>query len=343
LASPQAAAAAAAGYPDVAGALSLIQDNTGKGASLNDKLLQAYLQGNPALASQIDAAKTPGASDQQVNSTLDQISTTITGLKSQDAVGNKNTIDALQSTQSQIAQGAGFQQAQSPAQTFSSIASGASSIASSVIQSIQGALDALSATQDIADRLVYGIRNTEDINKLIDDFQKYITEAANIASAVGSILSAAGSMTGGADFGGTAAAGQIASLISGLLTGVNAAIDFGQEIYHIIGSYVGRFLTDLTGVAGVPLMGDVHAELNKNTGQLIMYSADNPENKDYANVPSWLNQTYDYGGGSNPNPQVNQQYNVYGAPGMSAGQLMNQTVWMSQTQGTTGALASANF
>lgn len=347
--SPQQAAALAAGYPDVASALGQIKDNTGQGSAANQALLQAYLQGNPALASQIDAAKTPGAPDSTVKSTLDTLTTTINGLKAQDAIGNKNTIDALQSTQNQIAQQQGFSQQQGPAQWFSQAASGAGNIASSVIQTIQSGLDTLTATQDIADRLVYGVRNSEDIMKLIDDFQKYITFAANVANTVGTILSTAGSMSGGdASFGassGLAAAGQIAQLISSVLQGINAGIDFAQQIYHIAGTYVGRFLENLTGLAGTPLMGDVHLELNKNTGQLIAYSADNPENKDYMNVPSFLNPTYDSGPGSNPNPQVNAQYNLYAGPGTSPAEMFSAATWMVNTGGAggTGAMAAENF
>lgn len=38
------------------------------------------------------------------------------------------------------------------------------------IRTFQSGLDALAATQDIADRLVYGVRNTDDVNKRIDNF-----------------------------------------------------------------------------------------------------------------------------------------------------------------------------
>lgn len=348
---PQQQAALAAGYPDVANALGLITDNTGKSATVNDQLLSAYLQGNPALASQIDAAKTPGANDSTVLSTLNSITTTINGLKAQDAIGNKNTIDALESTQNQIAQNSGFVQGQGAVQSFSSVAQGAGNIATSVIQAIQSGLDSLTATQDIADRLVYGLRNTEDINKMIDDVQKYITFAANVANAVGNVLTTIGGLAaqGGGSMGSDApgealnAAGQIAQLIAAALQGVNAAIDFGQQVYHIVGGYVGQFLTQLTGLFGTPLMGDVHMELNKNTGQLIAYSADNPENKDVMKVPSFLNQTYDYGSGQNPNPGTNTEFNIYAGPGQSASSLLNESMWMVSTSGTTGALAASNF
>ncbi|ORA25160.1 phage tail protein [Mycobacterium aquaticum] len=330
-------------------------DTSDKNLSVNDQLLQAYLQGNPELAAQINAAKTPGASDDAVLSALTGIDSTITDLKTQDAVGNKNTIDALEATQNQIAKDAGFQQGQSALSTAQSIVSGASNAVSAVFQVISSGLDAMSATQDIADRLVYGVRNTEDVMKLVDDVQKYITLAANIATATGSILSTIGGLVGagssGDPSGGAAgasmalsSAGQIAQLIGAALQGVNMAIDFGQQLYHIAGTYVGRFLSQLTaGIGGTPLMGDVRFLLNKNTGQLITYSEDNPGNKNSLNVPTWLNQTYDYRGGQNPNPQVNTQWNIYAGPGQSPGEMLNETMWMVNTQGTTGAMAATNF
>jgi phage-related protein len=319
-------------------------DTTSKNVSINDQLLQAYLQGNPALAAQIDAAKTPGASDETTLGALNSISSTITDLKQQDAVGNKNAIQALQSTQNDIAKGAGFQQAPSALSQAQSLASGIGGAISGAFQVAQSYLDALTATQDIADRLVYGVRNTEDVNKLIDDYQKYITLAASIISEAGNIVSAVGAFTGGTDMGGTSAAGTALSLIAGVLQGINAAIDFGQQVYHIVGTYVGRALSFLTaGIGGTPLMGDVRFLLNKNTNQLITYSEDNPQNKNTLNVPNWLQPTYDAGSGSNPNPQVNTQWNIYAGPGQSPGEMLNETMWMYNTAGTTGAMAPANF
>ncbi|WP_254427629.1 transglycosylase family protein [Mycolicibacterium conceptionense] len=332
-----------------------VLDTADKNLSVNEQLLQAYLQGNPALAAQIDAAKTPGASDDSVLSALTGIDSTITDLKTQDAVGNKNTIDALQSTQSQIARDAGFQQGKTALSTAQSTMSGAANAVTGVFKAIGSGLEALGATQDIADRLVYGVRNTEDVMKIVDNFQKYLTFAADVASATGNILSTIGGLVGaggGSDPSGGAAgasmalsaAGQISQLIGAALQGVNMAIDFGQQLYHIAGTYVGRFLSQLTaGLGGTPLMGDVRFLLNKNTGQLITYSEDNPGNKNSLNVPSWINQTYDYGGGSNPNPQINSQWNIYAGPGQSPGEMLNETMWMVNTQGTSGAMAAANF
>ncbi len=335
--------------------------------SANDRLLQSFLAGNPDLAAQIGAARTPGASDATVLQALTGIDTTISGLKAQDAIGNENTIRALQATQSQIAQSTGF--AQGPTsfsqglQVAQALGGGAANAITGVIQAIQGGLDSLTATQDIADRLVYGVRNTEDINAIVDDMQKYITFAAQIASATGSILQSIGSVisvagqgaaTASSSFGDPGAAvaavgqafelaGMISQLVSGALQAVNAAIDFSQQVSHVAGTYFGRLLSNLVGgPGGTPLMGDVRFLLNTNTGQLLSYSRDNPGNQNALAVPGLLNAAYGYGGG-NPNPQVNQQLNVYAGPGQPTGEMLREVVWMVNTSGTTGALAPSNF
>lgn len=334
--------------------LSQLVDDSAKNLSVNDRLLNAYLQGNPALAQQIDAAKTPGASDDQVLTTLNTVSSTIKDLQAQDAVGNKNTIAALQSTQTQIAQSAGFQQAPNAISAVSGAVSGVGSAITSVFQVAQGTLDALAATQDIADRLVYGLRSTADVGKIVDDIQKYITLAADvagsvasIASAVGSILGAAGGAdpSGGASGAATAVQGvaAIAGLVQGALAGVNMAIDYAQQIAHIVGTYTGRILSRLVaGYGGTPLMGDVRFLLNKNTGQLITYSEDNPGNQNTLNGNAFINGLHGWNG-SNPNPQNNIQWNVYAGPGQSPGEMLNEVNWMYETAGTNGAMSAANF
>lgn len=334
--------------------LDQLVDSSGKTMTINQQQLQAYLQDNPALAAQIGAAQTPGAGDQAVLGALNGIDTTIAELRAQDAVGNQNLIQSLQSTQQQIAQNQGFAQGPNALQTFSQFMGGASNMVSSVLQAVQGGLDSLAATQDIADRLVYGVRNTEDVNKIIDNVQKYITFASQVAQATGSVLSMIGGLVGaggsGDPSGGSqgaamalSAAGQIAQMISGILQGVNAAIDFGQQVYRIAGTYVGRFLSQLTaGGLGTPLMGDVRFLLNKNTGQLVSYSQDNPGNQNVQNVPSWMNGLYDYNGSGNANPGVGQ-LNIYAGPGQSPHDMMSEAMWLVNSGATAGALAPSNF
>lgn len=196
--------------------------------------------------------------------------------------------------------------------------SGAANVASDVISTIQAGVDAWGATKYIADQMVRGISNTEDIYNMIDQFQKYITFAAKIAQTTGDVLSSIGSVvgagasadpTGGA--GGAAAAiqgaSQIAQLISAALSTVNAAIDFGQEAWRVFGSYFGDFLGWLTG-GNTNLMGNVHFLLDQNTKQLLAYSSDNPQLKSEHSLIGQQTQP-------NANNQPIGQLNYFAGPG----------------------------
>jgi hypothetical protein len=340
--------------------------------SVSQQLLDAYLQGNPALADQINAAKTPGATDQQVLSALQGIDTATNQLKAQDAVGNQNTISALQSAQQQLAtsqgytnQSSGQNSLQTALSAASTVGSGAANLITGGFQIASSVLDAMAATQDVADRFVYGMRNTQDVGKVIDDFQKYITLAANIATEVGNGLQFAGSIvsmfgqagsaapTGGFGDPGAAVAavGQglqfgamIAQVVSGVLQGINATIDYAQMVSNIVGGYVGRLLSNLTAgpFGGTPLMGNVRFLYNTNANQLVAYSRDNPQNQNTLPGSSFLGGLWGMGGG-NQNPQTNNQFIIYGGPGQSAGQLLNASMWMVANSGAAGAGAAANF
>lgn len=178
---------------------------------------------------------------------------------------------------------------QDPIGMVQDIAGSAANVAQSVFSAIESGFEAASATAQIGDMLVRGVENSEDVMKLIDNFQSYLTLAANIASAVGSGLNAAASLAavagadpsggGAAASGALSAAGQIAQLISAGISTVNGIIDLAQEAYSIAGKYVGEFLGFLTGGMGGQLMGDVKFLLDEVDGTLKTWSKDNPEDK----------------------------------------------------------------
>lgn len=333
------------GYP-----ISVIDDAN---KSVDEKLLDAYLRGNPALAQQIGAAQTPGATDDTVKTALTNISSNIEQLKA-DPYGNKNSIDALTHVQNQIAQQRGFTQQQggSMLSTMQGMAGSAANVVTSIFQAVSSGLDALGGTQDIADRLVYGVRNTEDVNTLIDDVQKYIVFAADIANSAGNIMAAVGSIVDAvgapaAGFGAStpgeaiSAAGTIAQLTAGVLQGVNAAIDFGQQVYHWTTGYLGKYLSSLVAFGNGDLMGNVRFLLDRNAGQLISYSTDNPLDKKSGAVPDWMRSWYDPASEAISRPGVGQ-LNIYAGPGQTTAQMMNDSMWLINTGGT-GAGAAANF
>lgn len=273
-----------------------------------DQMLEELKKQTPLLGEAIDVSKKDSPGEEESIKALTTIQSLMDQQGEAKTPAQKQQMSALESLSSNIKGKTGLTEGANPVDTATNIAGAATSIAGDVLGAMQSWIEAVGATKAIADTLVRGVANTEDVMGLIDNFQKYIQFAADVAGAVGSIASAAGSFTGGADFGATSAVGTVASLVSGALEAYNAAIDLGQEAYRIIGSYVGDFLGYLTGGVAGQLEGDVKFLLDEKTNQLLTYSTSNPQDK----------RTFDgIGGATNPE-QRNQaigQINVYGGPG----------------------------
>lgn len=303
---------------------------------------------NRDLASQIAAAQAPGASDETVKSTLNAVSRNIAQLRVSNADGNKDQIEELTKVQNSLSQEHGFTQ-QNPLQQVQQGAGNVGKIIGDVFKDVKSGIEALGSSQDIADRLVYGVRNSEDVVKIIQDSQKWITFAANIATTVADVANAIGDFAGmapsvmGADEVGKAAKGvsQVASIISGVLAGVNEAITMGIEVYHIVGSYVGKFMSSLVGFGKGDLMGDIRYLLNTNTNELETFSEQNPSDKRYGDVPSWM-RWYQQNGVNQITPGVGQ-LNIYAGPGQSPAEMMSESMWMINEGSLNGAVAAANF
>ena len=246
-----------------------------------------------------------------------------------------SSADSLKSVDSNTGKSAdqGDQAAQDPVQTASTIFSAATGIAGDIIDTLKSGLEVIGATKNMTDIMVRGISGTKDVSKMIDDVQKYIEFAAKVAQSVGdvanqigSIVGAAGGASGMPGGGGAGAAlqavGQVAQLISAVLTGINAAIDLGQEAAQIFGSYFGGFLGFLTG-GNTEFMGDVKFLLDKNTGQLLNYSADNPLLKTSHPIPGAIQNP-------NANNQAIGQLNYYAGPGVDPRDSTRQMMYQVQ-------------
>lgn len=336
LAKIQAVMSGSTGTPDysklTAEQLQLLNSGNGIVATTGDLQLEQMKQDDPALGKAISDLKV----GTNIPESLEIIGRKIDTLTPADGGVNDNAngaatdphnnpadrqaVATLKSIQSSAATQYGYKQKASPIdQALSGIAAG-SNIASDVFGVIQSSIEAVGATKNIGDTLVRGISNTEEIYNMIDDVQKFIELGAKVASAVGDIASAAGSFTGGMDFGATSAVGQVASLVSGALEGVNAAIDLGQEVYRIVGSYVGQFLGFLSGGPDGALTGDVKYLLDTKTNQLLAYGADNPQNKV---AHTLAGQTAD----PNARNQLIGNVNVYGGPGSDPRDMTRQMMF----------------
>lgn len=281
-----------------------------------EELLDVTKQGNQFLAGILDgtnAQLTQGEAIEAAN----QLQVEIDKQTALDTPTSRARAQALSGVQSNITSQYGLAE-DDPIGQAGEVISAISGVASDIFKVINSGIEAIGATKDIADTLVRYPSNTEDVFRMIDDFQKYITFAADIAGAVSSVTSAIGSLVGaGASAdpsggaGGAAAAiqgiSQIAAVIQGALETVNAVIDLGQEAYRIIGTYVGDFLGFLVGGED-SLRGNIKFLLDTQTNQLLAYSQDNPLDK----------RVHDGVGGAQNTLSRNQligNINVYGGPG----------------------------
>ena len=122
---------------------------------------------------------------------------------------------------------------------------------------------------------------------------------------------------------------QIAGLVQSGLDTVNAFIALGQELYRIVGSYAGDFLSQLFGGADGALMGNIKFLLDEKTNELLAYSADNPLDK----------RSHPLAGGVNPDArgQTIGTLNMYGGPGTDPRDMTRQMMLQVRTTQLTGA------
>jgi phage-related protein len=232
----------------------------------------------------------------------------------------------------------------SPMDTFSDVMSGVGTIAGDAFQVFDDTIKSIGAAANITDQLVRGFANTQDVVGFITQMQTFITTAADVAKLVGDTSGTIGQFVGagaaGDPSGATSAVAAafgavsaIAGVVNQALVATNDAIDLGKEVYKEVGKYSAIFAGYMLGGADTgPLGGNVRMLLNTNTGQLISYSQDNPNNKSVKNLPAWLSNAY--GGNTNvpQNPQLNQ-LNIYAGPGQSTRQMLSDSMWIVSTGG----------
>lgn len=322
--------------------LQQIQNTPGVFAGSTQDLINST--GNPNLQTALGLKDTTNATDQQVLESLNTIQKEIDKQNTIDTPESRALVKSLQSTQSTIAQQYGFEQEQNPIDTASSVIGSMGSAASDIFGAIQAGIESVGSAKDIADTLVRGVSNTEDIFNMVDKVQTFITFASKIAGAVqgvagaiGAVAGAAGGSdpTGGASGAATAIQGvsAIAGIVQSALDTANAIIDLGQEAYRIVGSYVGDFLGYLAGGSGGQLMGNVKFLLDQTTGQLLTYSADNPLDKRAHNLPGQSVNT-------DARNQGIGQINVYGGPGSDPRDDTRNMMFQVRVAQYSGALAS---
>ena len=318
--------------------LAEIAANTNLTAKSQDEIISELRSQDSNLDSAIRVLKDGNASTEATIAAANTLDSTIQSQKDQDTPASRATAKSLESIQSSGTGDKGIARQANPIDTAAGIASDVGNIAGEVFTSIESVLESVGAAKDLGDTLVRGIENSEDVMKIIDNVQKFVETAANIASAVGSGLGAAAGIAsiagsdptgaGGAAAGALGGASEIASLISAGLSTVNGIIDLAQEAYRIAGKYVGDFLGMLVGGAGGALEGDVKFLLDQNDGTLKTYSKDNPEDKRVFGNP--FDRRSNVVG---QQPQIGQ-INVYGGPGQDPRDMTNEMMFAVAAAGS---------
>ena len=320
--------------------LNMANDTT-KSLSVEEQMRDALLEQNGLSRSQIEALKDPAlTSDEDVIGGLGKIEDLIAQQNALDTPQGRMMAQQLQGISTDLQSARGITAGASPIEQAKNIANAGFSIAGQVMDAINGVIESWGAAADLTERLVYGVRNTEDIMGIIDNIQTFIQTAAQIVGAAGSIISTIGGFTAGSDFGATAAAGAVTQGVAAALSAINNAIEIGQQGYRIATKYLGEFLGYLLGgPATGALTGNVRMLLNTKDWTLQTYSQDNPDAKNTFNAPGWSH----FWMPTAPAQQQNTQLNIYAGPGQPAHEMLNESMWLVNTGNLQGANANANF
>lgn len=173
-----------------------------------DEMTEAIKANNPDLAAAIATAEGYGKSTNDVASALDILTNESERQKKLNTPESNAKAGYLDSVISSAASEYGLAQEENPFDVAANIAGAASSIAGSIFSVVDSAFGAINGAKDLTDTLLRGVENTEDLYKMVDQIQTFITLAGDIAGAVSDvtgaisgIVGAAGGAAGGADMG----------------------------------------------------------------------------------------------------------------------------------------------
>lgn len=299
--------------------------------------LQELVNGNPLLQ---QAVLAQGAGS---GMTSDEVVPLLQGIDKeiakQNALGtpeSKSLSDALGTMKSNLQGQYGLQEGPSGLSMAQDISGGISSIAKDIFGVIDQSLKSVSATKEIGDTLIRGVANTDDVMKLIDNFQEYITLVQNVAQTVSDVSDLAGKFASMANVGGapgtggpqavTSAISGISSIIAQVAGAVNTAIDLGQEAYAIITKYYGRWLTSFLGMPGAK---DMNFLLDTVTGQLKAYTSENPSNKTTLNTWAKMMGSSQF----QERPSPTNILTIYQGPGQDPRDTMNDAMFAVRASG----------
>lgn len=309
----------------------------------SEEAMQTMADSNSDIAKALEMMENPLLySDSEIQTSLEAIDSEVMRLRELDTPGGRQTAAALENVQSSIMDQSGYSRKQNPIDEISGFITNAAGVASDVIGTITTGIEAIGAGEDIASTLVRGVSNTGDVNRIVDNIQKFIELGARVSGSVASITGMVSSIVGagGAEPSGGASAAAaalgsvstVASLIQAGFETANAVIDITQEALRIVGGYVGDFLGYLVGGPNGQLTGNVRFLLDQQTNQLMAYSLENPMDKRVHNVPFKPRDT-------TSREQLIGNINVYGGPGSDPRDLTRQMMFQVNAAQYAGALS----
>lgn len=298
------------------------------------QILGGNLDISEDLHNAIQTGINPLSGDKDIISSLTKIQNAIDQQTALDTPASRATAAGLESAKGQIMSSRGYAEEENPIDKMQNAFTSAGNVVQNVFGAIQSGLNAIGGAKIIGDQLVRGMSSTDDIVNMVTQVQKFIDFGAKIASTVSSIADLAGQAASSTQFGAPAqAVSAVGQIISGAMQGVNAAIDLGKEAWEIFGSYFGQFLGSLAGGQN-QLQGNVRFLLDAKAGQLLAYSADNPNNKTAHSIPGLAPSLGPNGG------NTIGQINMYSGPGSDPRDDTRNMLYQVQAAQLQGAIRS---
>lgn len=307
--------------------------------------IEDLAKSNPQVLEAIRASQSGNITQEQAIPLLQSLDSAIADQNRVVTPQGKAISESLGRTRSQLMQQTGLTEGPSGLDQAMGIADGISGIVGSAFGVFDSAIASIASTKEISGTLVRGMRNTEDIYNIVDEIQSYIELGQNIAQVTSDVLGFAAGIVGsgaaGDTSGGTAmaamalgAASSIAGIVSQVYAAANAYIDLGQEIYRMAGKYGGRMITNWVGLPGAT---DLKFLLDEVTGQLQVWTSENPQMKNTFNT---LGRQLDGANRYGTRDGTRNEFHIYQGPGQDPRDTMSQAMFAVKTSGI-GALGYA--
>lgn len=296
-------------------------------------LLERQVAQDSQLSSILQGARTGFGSDEEAISALKELDVRIAEQTALGTVQGKQTAEQLGKFRQGIMNRHALAEGPDTLGTMSGLASSATGVAGSAFAVLDGVLNSIAGAKEITGSLVRGIQNTEVVNGMIDSFQNFLELATAIGQLSTDVLGLAGQVAGIAGSGdpsGAAAAGalsaasSIAGIVTAVISAVNAGIDLAQEAYRIGTKHLARMMLN---IFGMPQATDINYLLDTITGELKIYSSENP---DYKTTFNTLDRQLT-GGGTRQGPQ--NSFYIYQGPGQDPRDTMNDAMFAVRSSG----------